>query len=134
VLEDLYIAQIEVERGQDVPSARRLARTPPGWVKGEFLRSRIPLSWLGRACELPGKALATGLAIWFLSGLRHGRLDGLRLTSATLNRFHVSRSAKSRALKALEEAGLISVRRAPRKNPVVTILHVPPAGRDQTTA
>jgi DNA-binding transcriptional ArsR family regulator len=134
VLDDLYVDQIKVEREQDAPTARRRVRTTPGWVEGEFLRNRIPLSWLGRACELPGKALATGLAIWFLSGLRGGRMDSLKLTSATLERFGVSRSAKSRALKALEKAGLINVRREPRKNPLVTILDVPPAGQDQANA
>jgi DNA-binding transcriptional ArsR family regulator len=72
--------------------------------------------------------LATALAIWFLSGLRHGGTDGLRLTAATLKPFQVDRSAKSRALKALEGAGLIRVQRRDRKNPVVTILDVGPDG------
>jgi hypothetical protein len=81
-----------------------------GWIKGKFLRNRIPLSWLGRACELGSlSALKTGLAIWYLSGLR-GRQDNLLLTSDTLRRFGVhDRSSKYRALKALEQAGLIQV-------------------------
>jgi hypothetical protein len=66
------------------------------------------------------------LAIWFLAGLRN-RLGRLNLTTAILARFHVDRYAKSRALKALEGAGLIRVERRGKKNPLVTILEVGPA-------
>jgi hypothetical protein len=66
--------------------------------------------------------LPVSLAIWFLAGLRN-RKHGLNLTSATLRRFGVGdRSAKSRALVALERAGLVRVARQQGKNPLVTIL------------
>jgi DNA-binding transcriptional ArsR family regulator len=94
-------------------------------VKGDFLRGPIPTAWLKRACDLPGgRAIAVALALWWLAGVR-GRKDELRLTSKVLGRLGVAdRSAKSRALLALEEAGLVSVRRRPRKNPLVSILEV----------
>ena len=56
----------------------------------------------------------------FEAGRRRSKV--VTLTTAILNRFHVDRKAKYRALRALEVAGLISVSRQPRKNPVVTIL------------
>jgi hypothetical protein len=93
------------------------------WIDGEFINGRLPLSWWGLACQLSGpKILPVALAIWFLAGLR-GRKYDLSLTSATLQRFSVTdRSTKYRALKSLENAGLIQVRRRPGKNPLVTIL------------
>jgi hypothetical protein len=67
--------------------------------------------------------LAVALAIWFVSGLRHGEKTDLSLTTATLGLFGVDdRSAKYRALKALKKAGLIVVRQEHGKNPLVTIV------------
>ena len=56
----------------------------------------------------------------------------MRLTTAILKRFGVNRKAKYRALKSLEDAGLIRVHRELRKNSVVTILELKgePAGED----
>ena len=119
-LDGLLVPQVEVEESSSPKGA--FVGDRAGWIEGKFIRSRIPLSWLTPACALPGKALATGLALWYLSGLRKGRKDGLRLTTKVLERFHVDRSAKCRALKALEKAGLVRVERKARKNPVVTIV------------
>ncbi len=104
---------------QDKPSPS------PDWVKGEFVRGPVPVNWLSRVCELASqKTLATALALWFLAGLRKTKED-LKLTSAVLKRFRVDdRSAKSRALEALEGAGLVRVERQKGKNPLVTILEV----------
>ncbi|MER3448119.1 MAG: hypothetical protein C4291_15430 [Candidatus Dadabacteria bacterium] len=98
-----------------MPKARK-ART-------EFLKGPIPLPWLLRVMKIPSKApLAVALAIWFEAGRR--RSNEVKLTTAILNRFNVNRKAKYRALKMLEEAGLIRVYRKPRCNPVVTILEI----------
>jgi DNA-binding transcriptional ArsR family regulator len=93
------------------------------WISGAFLKANIPLDWLSRACRLSGKSLATALAIWYLKGLQNSS-ENLRLTSAVVERFGVSRFSKSRALRYLEKAGLIKVERQLRKNPLVTILKV----------
>jgi hypothetical protein len=86
----------------------------------KFIKSP-PLEWMMEAAKLPGKALAVGLAIWYLSGCKGTKAD-LRLTSKLLGRFGVAtRRAKSGALAALEGAGLLSVTREPRRNPLVTI-------------
>jgi hypothetical protein len=87
--------------------------------KGLFLRGPVPLAWLRRAAELPGKALAVGLALWFLSGMKKRRT--LRLTRRTLQRFGVGRKPGYLALKNLEIAGLVCVRRQVGKSPIVTL-------------
>ncbi len=56
----------------------------------------------------------------------------LKLTTAVLNRFGINRKVKTRALTALEGAGLISVSRQPGKNPLVSILEVQNTGAEST--
>jgi hypothetical protein len=110
------------KHAQTTPKERKISSKPPK-VQGEFLKGPIPLAWLGRAAKLPGKAsLATALAIMFEVGRR--RSQEIVLTTAILKRFGVNRKAKYRALKLLEKAGLISVVRRPRKNPLVAVLVV----------
>ena len=46
-----------------------VSRRPPRQI-GHFVMGPIPLAWLGPATRLPGKALAVGLAIWYLRGLK----------------------------------------------------------------
>nr|AHZ45652.1 hypothetical protein [uncultured bacterium] len=120
-LGDLRVPQVTVGEQRGAPGGRK--RHSSSWVDGEFLRGPVPLSWLGRAFVLPGKnVVLVALAIWFEAGRRDSR-ERLKLTSAILGRFGVTdRSAKYRALLALEEAGLIRVERRPRANPLVTIL------------
>lgn len=92
-------------------------------ITGEFLKGPIPLPWLTAVTRLSGKApLAVALAVWFEAGRR--KSNEVKLTSAVLRRFSVNRKAKYSALKSLERAGLVRVRREPRRNPVVTILDV----------
>lgn len=115
-----------------LPSTPRVPPVPPAAVSppvpkpkkkitGEFLKGPIPLPWLTLASKLAGKApLAVALAVWFEAGRRKSK--EVRLTTAILKRFNVNRKAKYRALESLEKAGLVRVRREPRRNPVVTIL------------
>ncbi|MFO0800494.1 MAG: hypothetical protein U0804_23755 [Gemmataceae bacterium] len=123
----------------DLDRLRRLSQPPPPpelspppqpkpkRMTGEFLKGPIPLPWLTTASKLSGKApLAVALAIWFEAGRR--KSNEVKLTTAILQRFSVNRKAKYTALAALEAAGLIRVRRQPRKNPVVTILAPATAG------
>jgi DNA-binding transcriptional ArsR family regulator len=92
-------------------------------IIGEFLKGPIPLPWLTAATMLSGKApLAVALAVCFEAGRRKAK--EVKLTTAILRRFGVNRKAKYTALKSLEKAGLVRVRREPRRNPVVTILDV----------
>lgn len=97
---------------------------PSPKIKGEFLKGPIPLDWLGRAAKLSGKAsLSVGLALWFEAGRR--RSHQVTLTTAICDRFSINRKSKYRGLELLEQAGLISVVRRPRRNPLVAILLQP---------
>jgi hypothetical protein len=90
-------------------------------IQGEFLKGPIPLDWLSCASKLSGKAaLSVALAIWFEIGRR--RSHEIKLTTAICNRFCLNRKAKYRGLLLLEEAGLVTVVREARKNPLVTVL------------
>jgi hypothetical protein len=109
-----------VVRAVDVkPSPKPKAKK----ITGEFLKGPIPLAWLTAVTKLSGKApLAVALAVWFEAGRR--KSNEVKLTTAILRRFSVNRKAKYTALRSLEKAGLVRVRREPRRNPVVTILDV----------
>ncbi len=80
-----------------------------------------------RCCGLPGKAFQVGVLLWYLCGLRKN--ETVVLANGLLERFHISRQAKYRCLKALEGAGLIAVEGREDRNPSVTILT---AGLEET--
>src|SRR5687768_6050950 len=56
-----------------------------------FLKGPVPMSWLERAANLPGKALHVAVAIRFQAGLTGQK--SFRLPPALLRRFGVSRQA-----------------------------------------
>ena len=89
----------------------------------KFLKGPIPLNWLCRASQLPGKSLHVANAIWFLVGLN--KSPTVRLNQAILTQFGVTRTCKYRALNWLSDAGLIAVEKATGKSSVVTVLSVP---------
>jgi hypothetical protein len=79
----------------------------------------MPENLFARACVLPGKSLAVFCILW-----QQSRMAGrptVVLSTSCLGRFGLSRREKTTALKALAAAGLVSVRRRPRKNPEVTL-------------
>jgi len=101
-------------------------KRPPRPVGGErFLRGPVPLAWLTRAGWCPGKALHVGIVLWYRAGLTRQR--EIPLGRPDLERFGVSRFAASRALVALEGAGLVTVQRLPGRKRVVTICSAPSA-------
>ena len=91
-------------------------------VNGTFVKGPIPTEWLQRASALPGKAFQTGVVIWYLYGLRKDTT--VTLANGLLEQFHISRKAKYRCLKALENAGLIAVEYREHRNPRVTVIAV----------
>ena len=96
----------------------------PRHKQGElFLKGPIPLEWLQRAAQLPGKSLHVAIALWQRAGMK--KSNGLKLSNKILDGMGVDRYAKRRALKALEGAGLVSVERHHGKNPIVTLLDAP---------
>jgi hypothetical protein len=91
----------------------------------EFLAGPINVAWLKRAIAIRGKhAVSVGLAIWFLRGMLKRTTD-LSLNPATLNRFGIDRFASYRGIRALENAGLILVRRHRGQSPLISINSVP---------
>jgi hypothetical protein len=103
-------------------------------IAGQFLRGPIPMAWLEKAANLPGKGpLAVALAIRFESG-RRGNAPSVRLTNSLAARFGVSRKAKYAALLALEGAGLIKVDRSPKRTPTVSIIEVAAAPQPEPIA
>jgi hypothetical protein len=102
------------------PASRRATR-----IEGEFLRGPIPLPWLTKACLIGDlAALQVAMAIWWARG--RTKSTTINLTTALLVRFMDTqdRRKKTRGIKALEGAGLITVDRQPRKNPIITILEI----------
>ncbi len=93
------------------------ARTEVGQC---FLKGPIPWAWLQRATPLRGKALAVGLVLWFLKGLR--KQSTVRLEPSKVRSLGLSRRQCYRALDALEQAGLVAVQRHLGSAPDVTIL------------
>ena len=72
-----------------------------------FLHPRVQLVWIEKAAELGIQALVVGLLLQFrvvLSGS-----ESVTLPKDFLAKFWISRGVKRRALKRLEEAGLVGV-------------------------
>lgn len=85
-----------------------------------FLKGPVPMTWLAAAARLPGKTLAVAIALWRLSGAF--KSSTVKLSNAEVEVLGVDRNAKSRALRALQKAGLISLEQHPGCLPRVTIL------------
>ena len=105
-----------------------MSRLPPSdsplpRLKNErFFYGNVPHSIVRLASHLPGRALATYLAIWDRSKLE-GRGVPVTLPNAfALDPWGVGRHAKGRALRALEGAGLIAVGRSTGRAPRITLL------------
>ena len=97
---------------------------PPRHRPGErFLLGPVPWAWVQRAAQLPGKPLHVGIALYQRAGME--KSDTVKLSNGVLEDMGVDRYAKRRALKDLEKAGLVSVKRRHGRSPVVTILDVP---------
>lgn len=88
---------------------------------GRFVQlGRVPQAWLETASILPGKALAVGISIWGLAFAV--KKATVMVTPDNVKSFGVNASAKSRALTALADAGLIMVERRRGRFPIVTLV------------
>ncbi|MEX1230836.1 MAG: hypothetical protein WEB58_11395 [Planctomycetaceae bacterium] len=111
-----------------MPPERMTDETRQRWQEKQkreatrFLRGPVPVHWIKQAAALPGKALAVGIAIWFLCGLR--KRSKLKFSRATWEQFGLSRSATYRGLEHLESTSLISIDRRRGRCPIVTINEV----------
>jgi hypothetical protein len=113
--------RLSLGRDKTALAKLRAKDRPPRHIPGEkFLKGPVPLTWLARAGQLPGKAVQVSVVLWFFAGLKDTRT--VALPNATLSLFGVNRNAKYRALDLLEEANLVAVERHPGCNPLVTLL------------
>ena len=88
-----------------------------------FIRGNIPGSWIGKASSLPGDyTLHVALAIWHVRGFRE-KSNKVILERFHFDRFNVGVDSTRRALRRLQEAGLIEYTRVGQKHKI-TILPV----------
>jgi DNA-binding transcriptional ArsR family regulator len=89
-------------------------------IRGKFIAGPIDVSWVVQAKRLGGTVLLVGLALWHLKKLRQS--DTFTVSNLMLQEWGVQPDAKSRALRALERAGLIRVERHGRRSPRVALI------------
>ncbi len=108
--------KIPVKRFQLNPELQMLVEAPPKLL---FLRGPIPMDWLSKAADLPGKTLHLALALWWLKGM--SKVEAFKLTRKALTLLHISRDATRDGLNRLEQQGLIRVERKTGQSHVITI-------------
>jgi DNA-binding transcriptional ArsR family regulator len=114
----LRLDQDGVKRSQG--GTRRGRRAPP--IRGKFIAGPVDVLWVVQASRLGVKALLVGLALWHLKRLRQA--DTFTVSNLMLQEWGVQPDAKSRALRALERAGLIRVEKRGKRSPRVTLVVV----------
>lgn len=118
------ISTVKMNWDRTTGSYREVGKSGGNSVEA-FLRGPVSLAWLQAAARLPGCALAVGVALWHLAGLR-GTQEHLTLSSERLVPFGVSRHAKDRALRHLVAEGLVRVERKKGRSPRVTLVTASP--------
>jgi len=85
-----------------------------------FLRGPIPIAWLKRAAQLPGKTINVGLAIHWIVGMSANTT--IKLNRSALANFNISADAASDALRRLEADGLVKLHKQPGRRPLIEVL------------
>ena len=75
-----------------------------------------------KAAQLGLPALMVGMLLHFRS-VWSGR-ESVTLPKELLDKFHISRGVKQRALRSLEEAGLVSIVQETGRSPLITLRKV----------
>jgi DNA-binding MarR family transcriptional regulator len=104
----------EVEVGSAATRQARNRRT------SRFLKGPIPWEQIATAAQLGGQCLAVYVAVHHRTALT-GQMP-TTLPRALLQQLGVSKDAKARALRQLERAGLIGVRRAKGRTARVSLI------------
>src|SRR5262249_49476662 len=81
----------------------------------------FPEELLAKLAPMPGKCLAVYLIVLQLTRLENSK--EVKLTTAHLRGFGLSRYDKRRSLRWLEESGIVRVKQKPRVSPLVTPLY-----------
>jgi hypothetical protein len=101
-------------------SRRREPKARGGGQQGKFLKGPVSWAWLRRAMRLPGKSLAIGLILWRESGCTKDRTVHFCLARAAAE--GIPTTTARRAIRELERAGLVTIRRRSGRGLEVTIL------------
>lgn len=105
-----------------LPDKPKIKKKNPKAGSGHFIKGPIPVDWIAKANKIGKSASLVGLVLWYTYGLTKNKT--VVLTSKKTKEFNLSRYIKYEGLKALEKAGLITVKRRKKQNPIVTILDV----------
>ena len=84
-----------------------------------FLHPKIEMLWIEKAAQLGNQALMVGILLHFRSVW--SSKESVTLPKELLDKFHISLGVKQRALRSLEEAGLVSIAQETGHSPVVTL-------------
>ena len=87
-----------------------------------FLHPKIEMLWVEKAAQLGIQALMVGMLLHFRA-VWCGR-ESVTLPKELLDKFQISRGVKQRALRSLEQAGLVSIAQETGRSPVVTLRKV----------
>jgi hypothetical protein len=117
--ETLDLAGFRLPPNRTAPPRRK----PPSCCRAGFLRGPIPWPWLVKAMTLPGRALAVALILWREAGMRKTMV--ISFSQARLREVGILPDAARRALRSLERAGLVTIRRPLGRCREVTILDAP---------
>ena len=85
-----------------------------------FLKGPIPISWVTRAMQLPGKAWHVGTVLWLWAGIT--RSTTVVLTRTRLRQCGMHPETARQRLIHLEQAGLVRVERQGKRSPRVTLV------------
>jgi hypothetical protein len=103
------------------PSPETIRRRQQREKKQKLIFARIPYALgMKAATDYRNPLLATLLTLWYLRFTRHK--NPVELPNTYLKESGTSRGGKYRALKNLEDAGLIRVEYRENKSPLVTLL------------
>ena len=117
-LDDFRVAEEELQTPEVNGAAGRVVGR-----SGEPFLGRTPWAWLVAAGKLPGQALQVAMILRFRAGLNRTKVVRFNQASGG-EEMGVSVWAARRAIRLLEGAGLVSVRRLPGKVFEVTLRDV----------
>jgi hypothetical protein len=103
-----YQPDPEITGEREIPLERLGLRQPS--LKEPFIKGPLRLGDLAAVVRLPGKYT---LAVWLLLQYRSdiGRGSAVTIPNRLLKSWNIDKNAKTRALKQLERAGLITIER-----------------------
>jgi hypothetical protein len=96
----------------------------PQKTSSPFIKGPVPLDWLSKAAQLPGKAVQVALALFWLFGM--SPTVQFKMTRRAMELFCLSTDAYLDGLNRLEKIGLIKVLRRPGQRALVEIVQKSP--------